>query len=524
MSQFHKLTGNWGFAIILLVLLIKAVFFKLSEAQYRSMAKMRKMQPRVAALKERYGDDRQKLNQAMLELYQKEKINPLGGCLPMLVQIPVFLGLYWVLLESVELRQAPFILWIHNLTAPDPYYVLPILNAATMLATQFLTPMTGMDPLQAKMMKFMPLIFSVLFAFFPAGLVLYWTVNGALGLLQQWIITRRIEGGAKPAAVRGQIAAARTQRYRPGAMSGQGETIAAIATAPGAGGIGIIRLQRHRSQRRSPVACSAARRKPRHAHYCAFHRCRRRRCSIAGCCCTSRRRTRSPARMSLELQVHGSPVMLRCLLERCIELGARHARPGEFSERAFLNGKIDLAQAEAIADLIASGSEAAARAAVRSLEGEFSRQVDALTEAVVRLRIWIEAAIDFPEEEIDFLATPTLIDDLAALRSQLEGMLAASRRGVRLLDGLHVVIVGRPNAGKSSLLNALAASERAIVTEVAGTTRDVLRETIDLDGIALTLVDTAGLRESADLIEMEGMRRARAELERADLAVLVSRR
>jgi YidC/Oxa1 family membrane protein insertase len=197
LAQFHKLTGNWGFAIILLVLLIKAVFFKLSEAQYRSMAKMRKMQPRVAALKERYGDDRAKMNQAMMELYKKEKINPLGGCLPMLVQIPVFLGLYWVLLESVELRQAPFILWIHNLTAPDPYYVLPVLNAATMLATQWLTPMTGMDPLQAKMMKFMPVIFSVLFAFFPAGLVLYWTVNGALGLLQQWIITRRIEAGGK---------------------------------------------------------------------------------------------------------------------------------------------------------------------------------------------------------------------------------------------------------------------------------------------------------------------------------------
>ncbi|HOX71777.1 MAG: membrane protein insertase YidC [Dokdonella sp.] len=197
LSMYHRLTGNWGFAIILLVLTIKAVFFKLSEAQYRSMARMRKMQPRVAALKERYGDDRQKMNQAMLELYQKEKINPLGGCLPMLVQIPVFLGLYWVLLESVELRQAPFMLWIHNLTAPDPYYVLPILNAATMLATQMLTPMTGMDPLQAKMMKFMPLIFSVLFAFFPAGLVLYWTVNGALGLLQQWIITRRIESGEK---------------------------------------------------------------------------------------------------------------------------------------------------------------------------------------------------------------------------------------------------------------------------------------------------------------------------------------
>jgi YidC/Oxa1 family membrane protein insertase len=203
LSMYHKLTGNWGFAIILLVLTIKAVFFKLSEAQYRSMAKMRKMQPRVAALKERYGDDRQKLNTAMMELYKKEKINPLGGCLPMLVQIPVFLGLYWVLLESVELRQAPFILWIHNLTAPDPYFVLPILNAATMLATQMLTPMTGMDPLQAKMMKFMPLIFSVLFAFFPAGLVLYWTVNGALGLLQQWIITKRIESGNTALATTG---------------------------------------------------------------------------------------------------------------------------------------------------------------------------------------------------------------------------------------------------------------------------------------------------------------------------------
>lgn len=197
LSQFHKLTGNWGFAIILLVLLIKACFFKLSEAQYRSMARMRKLQPRIAALKERFGDDRQKMNQAMLELYKKEKVNPFGGCLPMLVQIPVFFALYWVLLESVELRQAPFILWIHNLTAPDPYYVLPVLNALAMLGTQWLTPTAGMDPMQAKMMKIMPIAFSVMFAFFPAGLVLYWTVNTALSLLQQWIITRRIEAGAK---------------------------------------------------------------------------------------------------------------------------------------------------------------------------------------------------------------------------------------------------------------------------------------------------------------------------------------
>ncbi|WP_395679786.1 membrane protein insertase YidC [Dokdonella sp.] len=200
LAQLHKLTGNWGFAIILLVLLIKAAFFKLSETQFRSGAKMRKLQPRIAALNERYAGDSQKKNQAMMELYQKEKVNPLAGCFPMLIQIPVFFALYWVLLESVELRQAPFIGWIHNLTAPDPYYVLPVLNALVMIATTTLTPTAGMDPTQAKMMKIMPVAFSVLFAFFPAGLVLYYTVNGGLGLLQQWIITRRIEAGEKASA------------------------------------------------------------------------------------------------------------------------------------------------------------------------------------------------------------------------------------------------------------------------------------------------------------------------------------
>ncbi len=303
-------------------------------------------------------------------------------------------------------------------------------------------------------------------------------------------------------------------------MKIDGETIAAIATAAGPGGIGVIRLSGARS---AAIAAELLGRTPtaRHAHYRAF-------VDADGAILDRGLLLFFPAPNSftgedvLELQVHGSPVMLRCLLERCVALGARHARPGEFSERAFLNGKLDLAQAEAIADLIASGSQAAARAAVRSLEGDFSRQVNALTESVVRLRIWIEAAIDFPEEEIDFLATPTLLEDLARLRMQLDAILAATRRGVRLLDGLHVVIVGRPNAGKSSLLNALAASERAIVTDVPGTTRDVLRETIELDGIALTLVDTAGLRDTADVVEMEGMRRARTELERADLAVLVT--
>jgi len=197
LSPLHALTGNWGWAIVLVTLLIKIAFYKLSEAQYRSMAKMRKFQPRLEALKERYADDKQKLQQAMLELYKKEKINPMGGCLPMLVQIPVFIALYWVLVESVELRHAPFIGWIKNLSVPDPYFVLPILNGLATLATQYLSPTVGMDPTQAKMMKIMPVIFAIMFAFFPAGLVLYWTVNGILSLIQQWVITKRIEAGEK---------------------------------------------------------------------------------------------------------------------------------------------------------------------------------------------------------------------------------------------------------------------------------------------------------------------------------------
>ena len=191
LDKIHALTGNWGWAIIGLVLVIKALMFPLSAAQYKSMAKMRKFQPRMAQLKERYGDDKQKLQQAMMELYKKEKINPVGGCLPLLLQMPVFLALYWVLLESVELRHAPWILWINDLTARDPYFVLPALNMAVMWATQKLNPMTGMDPMQQKMMQFMPLVFGVMFAFFPAGLVLYWISNSGLGLLQQWLMVKK---------------------------------------------------------------------------------------------------------------------------------------------------------------------------------------------------------------------------------------------------------------------------------------------------------------------------------------------
>lgn len=193
LGVLHDITGNWGWAIVLLVVIIKAVFFKLSEAQYRSFAKMRAVQPRIEALKERYGDDRQKFQTAMMELYKKEKINPMGGCLPILIQIPIFISLYWVLIEAVELRHAPWILWIENLTAPDPYFILPLVNLVTMWATQKLSPTPGMDPVQKRILQIMPIVFGVLFAFFPAGLVLYWATNGLLGLLQQWVIMRRHE-------------------------------------------------------------------------------------------------------------------------------------------------------------------------------------------------------------------------------------------------------------------------------------------------------------------------------------------
>jgi len=196
LSYIQKLVHNWGVAIILLTVLIKAAFYPLSAASYRSMAQMKKVAPRLQQIKERYGNDREKLHQAMMELYKTEKINPMGGCLPILVQIPVFIALYWVLLGSVEMRHAPFMLWIHDLSAVDPYYVLPILMGATMIAQTYLNP-TPPDPIQAKMMKIMPVVFSVFFFFFPAGLVLYWLINNILSIAQQWYINRSIEGGHK---------------------------------------------------------------------------------------------------------------------------------------------------------------------------------------------------------------------------------------------------------------------------------------------------------------------------------------
>jgi tRNA modification GTPase len=298
------------------------------------------------------------------------------------------------------------------------------------------------------------------------------------------------------------------------------DTIAAIATGAGAAGVGAVRVS-------GPLAPSIARAmlgrepSPRHAHFAAFR-------DGAGELIDRGILLYFPGPASytgehvLELQGHGSAVLLDALLRRVVALGARLARPGEFTERAFLNGKLDLAQAEAVADVVAATSEAGARAALRSMEGVFSARVDALLAELVTLRVHVEAAIDFPEEEIDFLADPVIGRNLATLRGNLETLLVETRRGVRLNDGIAVAIVGRPNAGKSSLLNALAGQERAIVTDIPGTTRDVLRESVSIDGATLELADTAGLRESDDVVEREGIRRARAQLERCDVALLVT--
>jgi len=297
------------------------------------------------------------------------------------------------------------------------------------------------------------------------------------------------------------------------------DTIAAIATAPGAGGIGVVRLSGPRSRQIAQTLCVQTL-QPRHAHYARF-------IDAGGDIIDDGIALYFAAPASytgedvVELQAHGSPALLQQMLARVCALGARLARPGEFSERAFRNGKFDLAQAEAVADLIAAGTVRAAQAARRALDGEFSRRIEVVAAELLAVRVQVEATIDFADEPLDTLGGAALRARLAALAQALDDLLAAAERGQKLRDGMHAVIVGPPNAGKSSLLNALAGSERAIVTEIAGTTRDLLRETVHIDGVELTLVDTAGLRADGDAIEREGMRRAREELERADLAIVV---
>ena len=297
------------------------------------------------------------------------------------------------------------------------------------------------------------------------------------------------------------------------------DTIAAVATAQGRGGVGIVRVSGPRA-RAIAISLSGREPEPRHAYYCAFF-ADDGEVIDKGLLLFFRGPNSFTGEDVLELQGHGGPVVLDMLLRRCLELGARLARPGEFSERAFLNDKLDLAQAEAIADLIEASSEQAARNAVRSLQGEFSRKVQHLADKLIELRMYVEAAIDFPEEEIDFLADGHVLGQLDGVRSELLAVQREAGQGALLRDGMTVVIAGRPNAGKSSLLNALAGREAAIVTDIAGTTRDVLREHIHIDGMPLHVVDTAGLRDTEDQVERIGVERALKAIGEADRVLLV---
>lgn len=292
------------------------------------------------------------------------------------------------------------------------------------------------------------------------------------------------------------------------------DTIVAAATPPGRGGIGIVRISGPDAPRIAKAMLGALP-EPRYALNARF-------VDGAGAALDEGLALYFPAPNSytgedvLELHGHGGVVPIEALIARALELGARRARPGEFTQRAYLNDKLDLAQAEAVADLIDAGSFAAARAALRSLQGEFSARVRALDESLAQLRAHVEATIDFPTEEIDFLADGALLDRLAAVRAQCAALQSVARQGRLLTEGITVVIAGAPNAGKSTLMNALAGHDAAIVSETPGTTRDVLRERIQLEGVPLLLLDTAGLRHSGDAIETEGMRRARAAMAQAD--------
>ncbi|MDA8259585.1 MAG: tRNA uridine-5-carboxymethylaminomethyl(34) synthesis GTPase MnmE [Betaproteobacteria bacterium] len=293
--------------------------------------------------------------------------------------------------------------------------------------------------------------------------------------------------------------------------------IAAVATAPGRAGIGVVRVS---GDGLAAFAQALTGKLPqaRHATLADFF-------AADGLAIDRGILLYFPAPHSftgedvLELQGHGGPVVLQMLLARCLELGARVAEPGEFSQRAFLNDKLDLVQAEAVADLIEAGTAAAARSALRSLSGEFSREVNGLVLRLTELRMLVEATLDFPEEEIDILRDTDAAQRLAAFRADLSALLDRARAGSLLRSGLHVVLAGLPNVGKSSLLNRLAGAERAIVTEVAGTTRDAVRETIQIEGIPLHIIDTAGLRDTDDVVEKIGIERAWREIERADVVL-----
>jgi len=297
------------------------------------------------------------------------------------------------------------------------------------------------------------------------------------------------------------------------------DLIAAIATAPGRGGIGVVRVS---GKDVHPLALAILGKtpRPRHAHYGDFLQADGE-VIDSGISIYFSAPNSFTGEEVIEFQGHGGPYVLQALLERCLELGARLAEPGEFTRRAYLNDKMDLAQAESIADLIDAQSLAAARSAVRSMRGEFSQQIHLLVDGLIHLRMLVEATLDFPEEELDFLEKANARGQLIALRGRLDEIFAKARQGALLREGLHVVLIGQPNVGKSSLLNALAGFEAAIVTEIAGTTRDAVREMINMDGVPLHVTDTAGLRDTTDRVERIGIERTWDAVGKADVALLL---
>ncbi len=299
----------------------------------------------------------------------------------------------------------------------------------------------------------------------------------------------------------------------------ENDTIVALATAPGRAGVGIIRVSGPESKNIAEKMLGF-KPKPRFAHYGPFLDIKSEQVD-QGIALFFPNPNSFTGEDVLELQGHGGPVILDMLLQVAMSLGARIARPGEFSERAFLNDKLDLVQAEAIADLIDSSSEQAAKCALRSLQGDFSKEINRLVEQLISLRIYVEAAIDFPEEEIDFLGDGKVANDLKSIISQLHSVRSRANQGTLIREGMNVVIAGRPNAGKSSLLNALAGRDAAIVTSIEGTTRDVLKEHIHIEGMPLHIIDTAGLRESTDEVELIGISRAWKEIKQADRILLM---
>ncbi|HBC58694.1 MAG TPA: tRNA uridine-5-carboxymethylaminomethyl(34) synthesis GTPase MnmE [Gammaproteobacteria bacterium] len=297
------------------------------------------------------------------------------------------------------------------------------------------------------------------------------------------------------------------------------DTIVARATAPGLGGIGVVRLS-GREAPRIAAAILGTVPAPRLAKFAAFKDAQGEPIDM-GIALYFQAPHSFTGEEVIEFQGHGGPAVLDLLVTRCVELGARLARPGEFSERAFLNEKMDLVQAEAVADLIAAQSHAAARGALRSLQGLFSKRVQALQASLSQLRVYIEAALDFPEEEIDFISDSAVTEQLQQLEEDFAQLLLHAHQGAKMRDGIKLVLLGRPNVGKSSLLNALAERESAIVTDIPGTTRDLLNEAILLDGLPLHIVDTAGLHDTNDPIEQEGMKRAQEVAAEADHILLI---